>query len=213
MATKRWHLSPGCDPWPWPRPGLSVSVDSPFRSLSSHPDQASALWSGVAVMVAQERLIFGSLVISQSELNCCFWEQAGTINIWIYHHVIIISTYQTNLQAHCIARFLAPIINSSWAPKHGPNMNSEHLRQQLVFYKYSSGNSLTHWSADELLVSPGKICSRYLNILRGQSLERELNVPREMLPNYDYHSFTLPHWTLHTAIIRLDNLILFLVAS
>ena len=69
--------------------------------------------------------------------------------------------------------FLAPIINSSWAPKHGPNMNSEHLRQQLVFYKYSSGNSLTHWSADELLVSPGKICSRYLNILRGQSLERE----------------------------------------
>ena len=65
--------------------------------------------------------------------------------------------------------FLAPIINSSWAPKLGPNMN----RQQLVFYKYSSGNSMTHWSADELLVSPGKICSRYLNILRGQSLERE----------------------------------------
>ena len=85
--------------------------------------------------------------------------------------------------------FLAPIINSSWAPKLGPNMNSE----QLVFYKYSSGNSMTHWSADELLVSPGKICSRYLNILRGQSLERELNVPREMLPNYDYHSFTLAH--------------------
>ena len=56
--------------------------------------------------------------------------------------------------------FLAPIINSSWAPKLGPNMNSE----QLVFYKYSSGNSMTHWSADELLVSPGKIYSRYLNI-------------------------------------------------